>query len=549
MALSSALIRRRRRLAGGILSGNSGVSATVALFMGQSNADGWSTDPSGTTALTLGHGYEYYHSSPAGVILPLGRNRLGRTQGGPQCAFAETWADGGGGPVICVDCAYGASSMVSAAKTTLTNTSNLAAMEGGTWDQSDGANIYDAYVKAHIDNALADIAAAGFSIEHLVVYWSQGEQDSLGGVSQASYEAAFEAFLDVLKADYPSIVVLIEALGTNSTNSNAVASGRIRDAQTAVAADPTYSGWVTIASNLAKDFHSAGKFSDTLHYNQTGYNELGVEVATNGLTFIGSPSITVDTSPMDAILADLPAVSGWKRITIDTARNGSWNVQFYSDPATPYAVTWYDGSGANLARADQSTTFTFGSAAAKRVVGYVSDTIGGSGTLVGDSTCAATALGFPDSGIKLNTVNFTTSGACAANFNCAQADLLNLDASTIRFVGFEGPTARTNVTWNNTILAHLASCTTLINNYGQPSDISLLLTPSVGRFDMFRAGLSVAQVNQALIDLDTNGLSTSKQTNLSQFWAAGSISAAAPTGAGATAKTSLTGKGWTVTTD
>jgi len=525
------------------------VPVTIAIFLGQSNADGWSLDPANSTALTIGYGYEYYHSSPVGVLLPLGRNRLGRTQGGPQSAFCQTWATGGGGPVICVDCACGGSSMTAAYKASLTGTTDLAGLSGGTWDQLDAANVYDNYYKTHIDNAIRDVVAAGFSVEHLVVYFSQGEQDSLGGSPQATYETSLRLFLDSLKADFPAIVVLVEALGTNSTASNSAASTLIRNGQIAVAAEPAYSGWVTIAANLAKDFSAAGKFADTLHYNQTGYNELGVAVATAGLSFVGSPSIVADVSFVDSVLADLPAITGWKRVQIDTAKSGSWNVQFYSDPTTPYAVTWFDGSGENSASADQSTTFTFGSTAVKRIVGYVSDTIGASGNMVGGSTCAATALGFPDSGIKINSVNFSTAGACAGNFVCAEADLLRLDASTARFIAFDGNGSRTNVLLSNAILLHLSGLTTLINNNGQPADISLLNTPNLGRFDAARSGMSVAQVNQVLIDLDTNGLSTSKQTNVSQFSVGLGIPNAAPTGAGATAKTSLQGKGWTVTTD
>jgi len=305
---------------------------------------------------------------------------------------------------------------------------------------------------------------------------------------------------------------------------------------------------VTIAANLAKDFSAAGKFADTLHYNQTGYNELGAAVATAGLAFVGSPSIVADVSPMADVLANMPAIATWKRIYIDTAKSGSWNVQFYSDPTMPFAVTWYDCSGENSASADQSTTFTFADSSDKRVVGYVSNTIGASGSLVGGSTMAATAIAFPDAGIKLNTFNMGTTGSMAANCSVSETSILALDASTIRLFATAAITNRVEMT--QAALVNLALCTnvTLARTdpaYATYTNVAVLTSATT--FNHNAAGLSVAKVNEILTQFDAKP-QNSGSINVSQFLAS-TWPASTPTGAGATAKTNMQGRGVTVTTD
>lgn len=264
-------------------------SATVVFTIGQSNGDGYSTNYSVTTPLDAGYGYEYYYNNGGfGAVLPLGPNRLGRIFGGPQSAFAQTWAAGGGGTVIFVDCAIGGSSMVSAYKTTLTGTSDICALSGGTWDLSDPANLYDNYIRSHMQLALREIARLGFTVAKKVVYHSQGEQDALGNCSQAAHEAALRHLASRVKSDFPDMWWLTESLGTNQSGSNAVASARIRASQVAVASDDQFSSWMKIGSTLAQTFSGLGYFSDSLHYDQAGYNLLGAEMAMNGLPFTRS---------------------------------------------------------------------------------------------------------------------------------------------------------------------------------------------------------------------------------------------------------------------
>jgi hypothetical protein len=528
-----------------------GGNSTVVFFTGQSLADGWSTDPQNTTALTKGYGYEYYASTTTnGVILPLGRNRMGRTQGGPHAAFCQTGAGGGLGPVIAVDCASsGASMAVSAPGATLTGTSFLPEIAGGTFDQSSGANIYTNYFKPLMTDSLAKIAAAGFTIGKQMMYWSQGQQDAAGNVSQATYEAAFRAFLTQLKADFPSIVVVIDAIGGNQAGYS-TAHQNINAAQLAVAADPAYSAWVKIGCDIAKTFTS-GDFSDTLHYNQTRCNEIGAAMATAAITALGSPGYAVpNATKIDQVNANLPTIPGWKKIEIDTARSGSWEIQFYSDPAAPYAVTWFDGAGENMARTDQATIFTYGSSAAKTVTGYVSDTIGGGAALVGTGTTAATAMRFPNAGIKINTINFGTPGSMADGCTILEADILRLDSATLASLGLSGVGAaeRSNITITNAMLSAFPNLTSVGATRSQTPSLTPSLRPALKNYTLSQTGMSVAQVNQFLIDNDALGLS-SGSINVAQYRLSPAIAAAAPTGAGATAKTNLIGRSYSVTTD
>lgn len=78
-------------------------------------------------------------------------------------------------------------------------------------------------------------------------------------------------------------------------------------------------------------------------------------------------------------------------------------------------------------------------------------------------------------------------------------------------------------------------------------DLNLALVPNLTTFTQNASGLSVARVNTILQQLDANGKSGGN-VNVSQYLAS-VYPASPPSGAGATAKTNLLGKGWTVTTD
>lgn len=527
---------------------------TIVFMMGQSNADGWAAPYTGATALSNGYGYEYYcDASGFGSVLPLGPNRLGRVFGGPQSAFAQTWAAGGGGACIFVDCAAGGSSMSTAYKTTLTGAPSPALLSGGTWDQSDPANIYTNYFLPHMQLAIREIERLGFNIQRTVAYWSQGEQDRVGNSSQAAYDASFRAFLNQFHRDWPSTKFLIERLGNNRANSNPTAAANVRAAQTAVAVDATYSGWVKISSTLAESFTLGGgsaDYSDDLHYSQAAYNSLGVAMATDGLTFTGAASTLAvpDGVKYADLLANMPPVGNWYRLAFKTKANGAMGLSSFNDPANHYCTTFYDTTGLNRVDATQTLAWTFPSAAEKEVFMYVHQTATGDITFTGTSTSAVSDLVVIDAGFPLHTISIATTGAQASGIVITDNKIYRLLSSKMRALTIGQSSSDCSHVITNATLDRLSSLATLsMTNCPLSPTLDLTKTPNLTIHNQATSGLSVAEVNARLIALDANGLSNG-QCTLNQF-VSGKYAAAVPTGAGATAKTSLQAKGWSVTTN
>lgn len=531
-------------------------SCTAVFFMGQSNADGWSTDPAATPALTPGHGYEYYSDATGlGSILPLFPVRLGRLTGGPQSAFAQAWAAGGGGTVVAIDCAAGGSSMVSAAKTTLTGAPSPALLSGGTWDQSDPANLYVNYFLPHMRLALSELTRLGFNVQRQVIYWSQGEQDALANTSQAAHEAALRAFLRQLRRDFPSIWFLIENLGHNRDNTTPTQHANIRAAQAAVALDPEFSGWVHVCSTLAAGFSTVvgptnPDFSDTLHYSQARYNDLGTAMATSGLAFVGaSGTLPVPDSAKHAdLLANLPLVPNWFRCAIKTKANGAFGLSSFNDPANHYCTTFYDTSGTNKNSTAQTLAWTFPDSTEKEIMMYVHRSAVGDITITGTATSAISDITAIDADFPLHTINTSSAGSQAAGINLSNADLYRLSSSKMRFIGISVTTGFAAHSFDNTLLDKLPGLTTLsLDRSPDVSTLDLTKVPNLTRHDQSRSGLTVAEVNARLVALDSNGKANGS-VGLAQYLS-GTYPPAVPTGAGATAKANLQGKGWIVTTD
>lgn len=530
----------------------------VVFFMGQSNADGWSTDPQNTTALTAGYGFEYYcDASGIGSILPLGPVRLGRLTGGPQAAFAQTWAAGGGGAVVCVDCAAGGSSIVSAAKTALSGAPSPALLSGGTWDQADAANLYTNYFLPHMRLALTEIARKGFDIRRQIVYWSQGEQDALANTSQANHEAALRAFLRKLKADFPSIKFLIERLGHNRDNTTPTQHANQRAAQTAVAADPEFSGWVKVCSTLAEGFSTvvgAGNpdFSDTLHYIQGRYNDLGVEMATQGLAFAAADyALPVPAATKwNALLANMPLVPNWYRCAIKTKANGAFGLSSFNDPANHYCTTFYDTTWANRNSTVQTLAWTFPDASEKEIMMYVHNSATGDISITGTATSAVSDITAIDAEFPLHTISIGIAGAQASGIGLTHSDLYRFSTSKMRVLNLSVSSGTTAHAVTNDTLDKLPGLTTLGLSRSQNSPtLDLAKVPNLTVHAHTVGNLSVAEVNARLIALDAGGL-TGGNCTLNQYSAASPVSAiAVPTGTGLAAKGKLVAKGWTVTVD
>lgn len=512
-----------------------GLPVTLIIGFGQSNAKGWSADPTNTTTLTAGYGYDFYPSGSNGVLLPMGFNIMGRTQGGPQRAFCQAWTAAAGGTVIWVDASVNGCSMTKAAKSVLTGSG--VSLSGGTFDLTDAANLYAAWSKPLIQNAIAVVRASGFAIKKTIVVWAQGETDAGANAltNGPAYEAALTSLFDQVVIDFDIDAFVISLLGAPSTGTNSFWDA-IRTAQGNFVA--TRSSLALIGFSDAQDFPSEGKMSDTLHYTQAGYNEMGAALAPAAYSFVGSPIYSPNSAVKHAELAAaFPSISGFKRIRLTTARNGTFPMLFTGDPTTPYATTWVDGSGSQPQSAEQTLSWSFTSSATKQVAAYISDTIGSSGSMVGGSNCQVSNVEFVDAGIKLSSMNFGTAGSMTSTATITS--LSTIDAATARTVSVLNPTGVQVTTADLQVLTGL---TTLVLSGSATRLIDVTNTPNLTRLDLVNCSLSTSDVNTILIALDGNG-KNSGLTQLSQ------TPSAPPSGAGATAKTSLQGRGWTVSTN
>lgn len=531
-----------------------GTPATLVFGAGQSNFIGWSQDPQNTTPLTAGRGYEYRDAGSTGAFLPLGRTLLGRTQGGPHSAFAQTWTARGGGVVLFVNVAVNGASMIDASKTGQSGnaaTQGYESLGGGTWDLTPGANsLYTQAngAKSQIDKAIAAAEAAGFNIVKKVVLWVQGEQDAAANATAADYTPRLVALIDRFVADYSIDAFLIAALGVASASPPA-SWAAIRTGQSNAAA--ARSSVATVAFTDTPNFFAAGKniAGDPLHYTQQGYNELGAGLATNGLAFIGGLSLDVPPPEIyDAIMANPPALDRWKRLRMVTTRSGSISPQVYSGGNTPTAPTFFDSSGANRMQGG-NPSWSYPTSAAKTLCLYLSDQVSAP-TFVGGGNLSVTAITVPDSGLKIGTFNFGSGGDGASGMTFPEADLLRLDAGALSFFGLGQTDPDNAIAFSDAVLTRFTNLAQIrIARCDTPASVNWALRPNATFIGLQQVGYTTAEVNQVLQSVDAAATSGSRTLELGQFRSSPAIAAAPPSSAGATAKANLQARGWTVNTD
>lgn len=521
---------------------------TLVVFGGQSNGKGWSTDPLTTTALTAGYGYELYPASTTSaddvVVMPLRQNIMGRTQGGPQSAFAQAWVTAGGAPCMCLDTAVNGCTMDTAAKSTATGSGiNLGA---GTFDLSDANNRYISWVRPLVSAALRRLQKSNFHVVDIIWVWAQGESDAGANnlTNQAAHTSKLTALFQQIKSDFNPRWIGISELGTPNTGTNAFYDA-IRAAQAAVvAALPTYT---SLAFTDAKNFSGAGKMVDTLHYTQTGYNEMGAGLANSIIASIGGRAIPKPTGQhFRRIARTFPYIKGFKRLELVVqATAGAWaHGGLFSDPTTPEAATLLDELGENLSTTTQAISWTFSRAGPTRLCLYVADSSGGSVNIVGASTSAISLLRPIDPAIRINSFNFGTTGSFNSAMSMAPDEWTwAFDPTVLTTLGL-GPSNGSKLFLTSQMLGTYPLLTTirLASALPPPTTVNLSANPLLTTLVYTNSSLSVEQINTFLTSLDANGLSNGTCT-LTQS------PAVPPTGAGLTAKANLQARGWTVTTD
>jgi hypothetical protein len=524
------------------------IPATLVIGAGQSNCAGWATDISTSTAVTNGYAYEYYPTGAVadeGVFFPLGRSLFGRTQSGPQPAFCQTLAAGGAGAVLWVNASSGGSSMVSAAKATLTGGATVE-ISGGTWDLADGSNIYLLWCKPLVQSAIKMAQKNGFSIKRIVVVWVQGEQDAGANAlsNRTAYAANLTTLVDRFVSDFGISAFLMAKTGGASTPASFTSfMNDIRLAQDDVAA--ARPSLIPTPFDTA-NFYDQGKYVDGLHYTAVGYNELGIALANSCLTLIGGgPFKTPPVSKFYELASKFPYIAGWSRIRFTHKSSGTFNCDIYSGLNTPISQTWLDGAGVNPKFSGQSMSWTFSGSDTKQTCLYIHNTSGAT-TLVPGSGCRLIRMEVLDKGARVGALNFGSGGNLFdRGFEFNDIDLSRFNGLTFVSLPASNLDARVNIT--NTGIATQTGITYFSLSGVNTPLLDLTNLPNVTTFIQNIAGLSVSSVNSILQALDTNG-QTGGTCNISQFLSS-VWPASTPTGTGATAKTSLQGKGWTVTTD
>jgi hypothetical protein len=443
--------------------------------------------------------------------------------------------------------------MISAIKPALSGniaTQGYESLGGGTWDLFDAASHYTVAggAKDIIAKAIAAATAAGFSIAKKVVVWVQGETDEQGNQSAATYTPKLTALIDRFVADYAIDAFLISGLGVAAASPTA-AWADIRQGQFDAAA--ARSSVATVAFNGAKDFWAAGKniAGDPLHYTQAGYNDVGSGVATGGLSFIGALSLAAPPASIYAnMLANPPALARWKRMMHTTIRSGSISPQVYSGGGTPFAPTFTDSSGTNRMQGG-NPSWSFPSTAPKVVTLYMSDTVSAP-TFVGGGNLTVTAISVPDDGFKLGAFNYGSGGDGGPGMTFPEADLLRLDAAALSFFGLGQTDPDNAVAFTDAVLTRFTNLTQIRIARGETAaSVNWAIRSNATFIGLQQVGYTVAEVNQILQTVDAAGTSGSRTLGLGQFRSSPAMAAAAPTGAGLTAKNNLIARGWTVDTD
>lgn len=235
----------------------------VDLFVtaGQSNAEGRGVAAESPTVAD-GTAWMLSGSTFSRLTDPFG----GASTGSAWPSFANKWKELTGRSSVWLEQATGGSALIPAAGPT-------------NWSQT--GTHYPACVSAANAAVAAINANAAYTLGNVYICWAQGEQEGLNyngtTITDALYQAAQNELFAALKTNIPTLSkIFVSALG-KLTNANKDAEHTlIRNAQAASVAGLPYAH---IAFAGATSFVPA-KMTDNVHYNQTGYNEMGVGMAT-----------------------------------------------------------------------------------------------------------------------------------------------------------------------------------------------------------------------------------------------------------------------------
>lgn len=159
----------------------------------------------------------------------------------------------------------------------------------GNWDD---AGSLDNDLITFVNNAINRIEANGDTATFRGILWHQGERDAQeidsGGISKADYKTALEDMIARFRAEFGTdmpfwLFELGHETSAGSGDTGGYQAVRAAQQEVSLAQNQTY-----IVSDKQKDFPEDGLMSDSIHYNQTGYNKMGSVGALNVATRIHS---------------------------------------------------------------------------------------------------------------------------------------------------------------------------------------------------------------------------------------------------------------------
>jgi len=232
------------------------------IVTGQSNAEG-----RGTSGPAVAAGRAYYFASGTRTSL-LGDPVGGANTGSAWPAFANAYYSQKGIPSAWVDQATGGSGLIAASNPSF------------NWSTT-------GTLRATARNAaIAAVSWFGKSLDtplrRTYIIWQQGEQDSATyngtTISDVEYQAELGRLFTYFSQGLPALSgILVSELGAHRDGVGAANWNLIRAAQNAGVAE---NDLAYLAFTGAKNFPAQGKMSDTVHYNQAGYDEMGAALAT-----------------------------------------------------------------------------------------------------------------------------------------------------------------------------------------------------------------------------------------------------------------------------
>lgn len=242
------------------------------IVAGQSNAVGCSSKGTYESAADVAQFWDF--SSPSGKLSPLKDPVYRSTRGSAWPAFARTVFNLTGRPVYLLNAASSGSAVTDGGYTA-TN----------TWADN-GHGTLRATAKAAYDAMTASLDAQNLPYQLGGLLWCQGESETgrlmAGTVTRQDYINAtkdvFAYFRTVTHS--PSLPVFLSKIGYTSTYAaNADVRRAYETIQQAQEAICQSESLVHMAFRLAPTFFDIGCMSDSIHYDQRGYNMMGEALA------------------------------------------------------------------------------------------------------------------------------------------------------------------------------------------------------------------------------------------------------------------------------